>query len=342
MSIKTDSRLITIWKRYQIPITVFVLAIIPPAFFYSRAISRLFVLVLIFAILASALNIVFGHTDQLFLFIGALAGLSAYGTALTADWLGISAWLTLLFGASIAGITGLAVSYVSARLEFNVILISILTLALQFALIEVFVGARGITGGSTGFRFSGLALASVEEVLGVQYAEFYILYYILLVLLAGVLIFYEWLRSSKYGIAFNAIRQDELAAKAIGINVVRYRTIAGFISAFIIGLVGPFYAQLEGAIFPGLFEFTQIDVMVLIILVIGGIRTLLGPIVGAGAIIFLNEELQEFGQWRVVLFGFLLIVLFLYFRRGIVPYVDKLILGEQKVRKRISRMLTRS
>ncbi|WP_436348329.1 branched-chain amino acid ABC transporter permease [Natronorubrum sp. FCH18a] len=313
---------ITTWDRAKILLAVAFLALMPPLLFDYAVIARLFVLILVFSILALALNIVFGHTDQLFLFVGALTGLGAYSTALTAEWLGVSPWLTIVPGAIFVGLIGLVVCYVAARRRFTVILISILTLALQFAIIEVFTGARGITGGSTGFPFSGLGLESVQNALGLH--ENYVLYYGLLALLTGLLLFYQWLRTSKYGVAFDAIRQDEIAAEAIGIDVVRYKSIAGFVSAFIIGFVGPLYAQLEGIIFPGLFAFTSIDVLVLIILIIGGLRTTLGPVVGACAVIMINEELQRYPQWRTVLFGFLLIVMFLYFRQGLVPYVDKI------------------
>ncbi|PAU83007.1 inner-membrane translocator [Halorubrum salipaludis] len=310
------------WDRLRIPVVVAVLAALPLLFFdpsYTY-ISRLFILTLVFATLALALNIVFGHTDQLFLFVGALTGIGAYATALTADALGVSPWVTLLFGATLAGVLGALVCYVAARRRFTVILIAILTLSLQLAIIEIFVGARDITGGSTGFRFSGLGLESVQNALGVH--EHMVLYYVVLALLTGVLALYHYIRNSKYGMAFDAIRQDEIAAEAIGVDVVRYKTLAGFVSAFVIGLTGPMYAQLESLVLPGMFEFNVIDVLVLIILIVGGIRTMLGPIVGAAVIIYVNEELQATGQWRTVVFGFLLIVLFLYFRSGIVPYLD--------------------
>ncbi|WP_418279822.1 branched-chain amino acid ABC transporter permease [Halorubrum sp. DTA98] len=327
------------WDSLRIPTVVAVLAMVPLLFFDPSLtyISRLFILMLVFATLAMALNIVFGHTDQLFLFVGALTGIGAYGTALTADALGISPWATLLVGALLAGALGTAVCYVAARRRFTVILIAILTLALQLAIIEAFVGARDITGGSTGFSFSGLGLVSVQNALGLH--EHVVLYYLMLALLTGVLLLYHYLRNSKYGMAFDAIRQDEIAAEAIGVNVVRYKTIAGFISAFIIGLVGPMYAQLESLVLPGMFAFNVIDVLVLIILVIGGMRTLLGPIVGAAVMIYINEELQAAGQWRTVLFGLLLIVLFLYFRQGIVPFADRVLNDRLGLKRRIKSAL---
>ncbi|ARS91086.1 branched-chain amino acid ABC transporter permease [Natrarchaeobaculum aegyptiacum] len=325
------------WTQIRIPLVLVLLAAIPPLVFHEGAtyVSRLFIMALIFATLAMALNIVFGHTDQLFLFMGALTGIGAYTTAITAESLGISPWATLLLGALLAGAIGALVCFVSAKLRFTVILISILTLALQFAIVEFFVGASDLTGGSTGMVFSGLAFESIQESLGIH--EHVILYYLVLAILGATIVFYDWMRRSKFGIAFDAIRQDEVAAESVGVNVVRYKTVAGFVSAFIIGLIGPMYAQLEGLIIPGMFQFQVIDVLVLIILIVGGMRTLLGPIVGAGIIIYINEELQAAGQWRMVLFGALLIVLFLYFRQGIVPFARDLLHERIKITERLAR-----
>ncbi|WP_255169248.1 branched-chain amino acid ABC transporter permease [Natrononativus amylolyticus] len=284
--------------------------------------ARLLVIFLVFAILTVALNLVFGHTDQLFLFVGALAGIGAYTTALLAESLGVSAWLVWPVGGLAAGALGLLVSYVSARRGMTVIVIAILTLSLQLALTQFFVGARDITGGNTGFAFTGLEVTFLTETL--NWNPFVALYYVLLVFLAATLVLYRVLMASKYGLAFKAIRQDEVAAESVGIDVVRYKTVAGFAGAAIIGLVGPLYAQSERYIVPSMFEFAAVDVLVLIMLVLGGMRTMYGPVVGAGVIIYLNERLQEAGQWRTAVFGALLIVLFLYFREGIVPKARQL------------------
>jgi branched-chain amino acid transport system permease protein len=281
--------------------------------------ARLLVLVLVFAVLTMALNVVFAHTDQLFLFVGALAGISAYATALLADALGVTAWLTLPVGAGLAGTVGLVVSYVAARRGMTVIVIAILTLALQLAAMEFFVGARDITGGSTGFQFTGLQVPFLQEALGLshQLAN----YYVLLVLLAGAVLLYRRLMRSKYGLAFDAIRQDEVAAESVGVDVIRYKTVAGFTAAAMIGLVGPIYANAERYILPSMFAFEAVDVLVLIMLVLGGMRTTVGPIVGAAFVIVLNEYLGAFGQWRTAIYGALLVGLFLSFREGVVPKI---------------------
>lgn len=94
---------------------------------------RILVTFVAFAAFTVALNVAFAHTDQLFLFLGALAGIGTYTTALSADALGVSAWLTLPLGALLAGTLGAVVSYVAARRGMTVIVLAVLTLALQLA-----------------------------------------------------------------------------------------------------------------------------------------------------------------------------------------------------------------
>ena len=278
----------------------------------------------IVAIFAVALNIVFGQTDQLFLFMGGLAGVGGYGTALLADWVGVTAWITLPIAALVAGLIGLLVSWISARRNFTVVLISILTLNLQLVMIEIYGGARDITGGSTGFNYrSYFSLATLAEPLGVN--ERLVLYYVALLVLVAALLVYLWLVHSRYGVAFHAIREDELAAASIGVDVVRYKVVAGFVAAFLFGLVGALYAREAGRILPGEYSFLTVDVLILIVLIVGGLRTTLGPVVGAAIVIAIEQFLvRTITDWRSAVFGALLIFLFLYFRSGVVPFVADL------------------
>jgi len=278
----------------------------------------------IFAMFAVALNIVFGQTDQLFLFMGGLAGIGGYGTALLADWTGVNPWITLLVAALVAALLGLVVSWISARRKFTVVLISILTLNLQLVLVEIYGGARDITRGSTGFPYDYLSFPGVAEAVGVS--EDVVLYYFALVLLVAVLLVYVWLVNSRYGVAFHAIREDDLAASSIGIDVVRYKVVAGTVAAFVFGLVGAVYVQEANYILPADFSFLTVDVLVLIVLIVGGLRTTLGPVVGAAIVVAMEEILvANFTQWRSAIFGLLLIFLFLYFRSGVVPALADLV-----------------
>ena len=306
-------------QRIAVVVGVLALAPLPilGSTYYEGVLARL----LLVALLAVGLNIVFGHTDQLFLFMGGLAGIGAYGTALLTDWTGVTAWVTLLVAATVAGLLGLAVSWVSAKRRFTVVLISILTLNLQLVLSETFIGARDITGGTTGFSYrSYFSLGTLAEPLGVP--EKVVLYYVSLAVLLAALLLYVWLTTSRYGMAFDAIREDEVAAASIGVDVVYYKSLAGFIGAFVIGLTGAFMAREAAYMLPVEFRFLTVDVLVLIVLIVGGLRTTLGPVVGSAIVIGIEEVLAAHAaQWRTAIFGALLIVLFLYFRQGVVNAV---------------------
>ena len=329
------------WQYSHIGIVALLLALVPPIFFAPGAsyISRIFILIVLYAILTTSLNIVFGHTDQLFLFSGAVAAVGAYTTALTAQWFGISPWITLLLGACLAGGLGILVSYVAAIRNLTIIVISILTLALQFSITELVNSLRSITGGVTGLRFNELRIQSLENL--PWFTPDIVLFYTISVLLIVLLAVYQYMMTSRYGLAFDMIRQDETAATSVGLNVVKYKVIAGFVATFAIGLVGPFFGQLSGFIGPGVFTFNNIDVMILIMLIVGGMRTMYGPLVGAVVIIFLNEQLRGLAEFRSILFGVLLIILFLYFREGVVPFA-KDNLNRYGVVQRAQNLLARS
>jgi branched-chain amino acid transport system permease protein len=310
-------------NRYkQAAIGVVALAVVPFIVGRSSFLMRLSVEMGYLALFAIAINVAFGHTDQLFLFMGGLAGVGAYTTALLAKSIGITAWLTLPLGVVFAAFVAGLVSYVSARREFTVILISILTLNLQLAFLSFFVGARNITRGTTGFGYSGLVPDALGDTLqsATGLEPTVILYYLVVVFIAVALLIYVRLIESKYGLAFDAIREDETAAASIGIDVVRYKTVAGIVTGALIGLTGPVIVELQDKFLtPALFEFLRIDVIVLIVIVLGGLRTTLGPIVGAALVVAIEEALLLYTNFQVTIFGALLIVLFLYFRRGIVP-----------------------
>lgn len=302
---------------------VIVLAIAPLPVLGSTYYEGVLAHMVVVGMLAVALNIVFGQTDQLFLFMGGLAGVGGYGTALLTDWTGINPWVTLFIASAVAGLIGLLVSWISARRNFTVVLISILTLNLQLVFVEFYSGARSITGGSTGFPYHYLSFESIADTVGVS--SDLALYYFVLLILTLLLLLYVWLVHSKFGVAFHAIREDELAAASIGIDVVRYKVIAGTVAAFLFGFVGAFYAQEAGFILPSAFSFLTVDVLILIVLIVGGLRTTLGPIVGAVIVVAIEQVLATYlSDWRTAVFGALLIFLFLYFRSGVVPFMADL------------------
>jgi len=147
-------------------------------------------------------------------------------------------------------------------------------------------------------------------------------YYVFLALLLVYLAVYRLIQRSRTGWAFRALRDDHVAAELSGVDVGRYRVYAGAIGSAMLGLSGAIYAHTgHGHIGTTTYGFGQVDVRVLVMLALGGIASLLGPVLGAVILTWLDELLVDVQQLRLIIYGVVLIVLFIGLRRGIGPTV---------------------
>jgi branched-chain amino acid transport system permease protein len=153
-------------------------------------------------------------------------------------------------------------------------------------------------------------------------------YYIVLLLAAGTFWLVEWVVRSKLGYYFVAIREDQDAAESLGIDTTRYKTIALVLSAVLTGLAGAFYMNYMGYIDPKVvFALHDISVMAIMVVMVGGVATRWGPVVGAVIMILLAELIRTIpmvGTAHHTLFGVLLIVVIIFLPNGIVGDAAKL------------------
>jgi branched-chain amino acid transport system permease protein len=300
-----------------IVITGLLLALVPFRYSDSRTMMGVIIGGMLFAAYAIGFNVIFGSTGQLFLCVGALAGLGGYTSAILSDRVGIPMLVSMaLAGLGAAAIGGL-LSWVAVSRSLDVIFTGIVTLTFSLSFDNLLLGRRDLTEGETGLVVD----AGSDTILGEQVAP----YYVLLVLVVVYLVLYRLMQRSNIGWAFRALRADEIAAELAGVDVKRYRVTAGIIGSAMLGVAGAVYAHSEGFIAPSTFAFGQVDVRVLVMLAFGGIGSLLGPIVGAVAFTILDEWLVSFNELRLVIYGVVIIVLFLGFQRGVVPTVQSLI-----------------
>lgn len=294
------------------------IALVPLRYEDSRSMMSVITVAVLFACYAVAFNVIFGSTGQLFLCNGALAGIGGYGAALLADRSGWPLPLALvastLAAATVAGI----LSWISVRRALDTIFIGIVTIAFGLSFENLVLGKGDWTGGESGLRVS----TGSDSWLTGQLAP----YYVFLALLVVYLVVYRVLQRSRVGWAFRALRDDGLAAELSGVDVARYRIFAGTLGGAMLGLAGGLYVFTESRASPSTFEFGNVDVTVLVMLAFGGIGSLLGPVVGAAAITWLDEFLEAVGyaQIKEVFYGVVLMILFLGFRRGVVPTLTDL------------------
>jgi len=282
----------------------------------SRVLMGVAVLGLAFACYAIGFNVIFGSTGQLFLCVGALAGIGGYGAAILADTVGLPITASILVATLAATFTGGLLSFIAVRRSLGVIFTGIVTLIFTLSFDALLLGLSDLTGGDTGRLIDSGAGTFLRDQIPP--------YYLMLALVLVFLLIHGLLRRSHIGWAFRALRDDEVAAELAGIDVARYRVYGALIGAAMLGLAGSTYAFTEGRLSPTTYGFGQVDVVVLVMLAFGGIGTLFGPIVGAVTFTIVDEILIEFGQLRQVAYGILIIVLFLRMPRGVIPTVASL------------------
>jgi branched-chain amino acid transport system permease protein len=274
------------------------------------------VLGLAYVCYAIGFNLIFGSTGQLFLCVGALAGVGGYGAAILADTEGLPIVVSILVATFAATLIGGLLSFVAVQRSLGVIFTGIVTLIFTMSFDALLLGLSNLTGGDTGRLIDSGADTFLRDRIPP--------YYLMLALMLVFLLVHGLLRRSHIGWAFRALRDDEIAAKLAGVDIARYRVYAALVGSAMLGLTGSTYIFTEGRISPTTFGFGEVDVVVLVMLAFGGIGSLFGPIVGAVTFTVVDEILIDFGQLRRVAYGILIIVLFLRMPRGVIPTVTSL------------------
>lgn len=294
-----------------------VLALVPLVVGDSAHYLRIATLMLIYMGYCVAFNIIFGHTRQLFLCLGALAGSSAYLSVVLVMKLAMPAWATIPLGTAFAALLGGVFSYVSVRRGLGVIFVGIVTLVFSMIFHNLVLGLRELTNGETGIDTKGLGPSVLESAPASYYA-------ILAVLVLSLLV-YHLLMRSRAGKAFQAIADDEFAAELAGIDVTFYKVLAATVGSAILGAVGAIYAYYSGFISPTVYSLVSVDIAVLVTLLLGGMSTLLGPVLGGVLFTVLDEVVRPLGRVNVMVYGILMILLVVTFRQGLVVMLRKLL-----------------
>ena len=256
--------------------------------------------------LALSLNLVLGYTGQLNLGQSAFFGIGAYVSTILIKTYHWNFWLAALAALGAAGVIGLALAAFAVRLRGHYLAIA----SLGFAVItyqvllnweKVTQGARGIYGilPPPGF---GNPVALFYLVAGIA-----LLVYVVL----GNLV------RSPVGETLRSIREDEVSAASIGVNPARWKAFAFGLSAAIGGLAGCFYPGFVGTLVPDAFNIVESFTMMAMVIV-GGMGTMIGPVIGAIVLTFLPELLRGFGELRLMIYGLALTLVVLFLPGGIV------------------------
>jgi len=277
---------------------------------YFSSDYRLFQLGLIAstAIIVLGLVIVTGVAGQVSLAQASFCAIGAYGGALLARDFGVSPWLGIPLSAALAGGLGYVLGLVTLRLGGHYL--ALVTLALSAIVQVALVQWETVTGGALGLNVPPLVLGGKELSSGVA------LFYVVIPVAFGIFLFASNLLESSTGRAWSALRQSELAAQTLGINVVHYKSLAFAISA-IFGAVGGGLQALQTTFLdPQLFGVVE-SVLLVAIMIIGGFRSIFGAIFGSVVFVLIPELLGAFQAYRGFVFALLLLVIIVAFPRGV-------------------------
>jgi ABC-type branched-subunit amino acid transport system permease subunit/ABC-type branched-subunit amino acid transport system ATPase component len=266
-------------------------------------------------ILVLGLNIITGLAGQLSLCQGAFFGIGAYACALLVMKAGLSFWLALPISALGTAVLGLAVSIPALRLRGHYL--AMLTLAFTVIVAQVLTNWVEMTRGP-----SGLINIPWPDAIPLGFAEIRIAtrnqYYVFIVLMVALMVYLAALvQRSRLGMSLTAIREDETAAEIMGINTQVCKVTAFALSAFFGAVAGGLYAHYAKILAPEEFGVLQ-SVNILIMMIIGGVGSVAGAIVGAVVFTILPEALRLFNDYRLIIFGLILVLVIIYFPHGIV------------------------
>jgi branched-chain amino acid transport system permease protein len=282
------------------------------------------IFVAIFTILTVGLCLLMGYAGQISLGQNAFYGLGAYASAIVTIKLGLSPWFGILL--SMALTSGLAFVLAKPVFRLRGQFLAMATLGLGIIFFILFNEAAGLTGGPSGI--SGVPYLQVGGLVFDQDVKYY---YLVWAVALGTLLLSLNLVHSRVGRALLAIHGSEVATQSMGADPARLKTQIFAISGAFAGLAGSLYAHYVTFVNPAPFDL-HTSLMLLVMAAIGGVGSVWGAPFGAAAVTLLTELLRSLvpkltnhasGEYEIIVFGVLLIVIILWMPQGIVPWLSQ-------------------
>jgi len=301
-------------------LAVAVLVALPafPSVFGSYAVT-LFTLIFFYGFLGQAWNVVGGYAGQLSAGHAAFLGVGAYTAALLSVERGITPWVGMFAGGALAAVLGAVVGFLGFRFGLRGFYFVLLTVALS-EICRILAGNTEAVGGALGYYIS-----FTGNPRQFQFQDPRAYYYIALGLMLGATALVMWLERRRFGVYLAAIREDESASEAAGVDTFKYKMLAMLLSSFLTGLGGTFYAFYLFSLQPSTVFGIPLSVEIIIRPIVGGAGTALGPVVGSFILSPLAELSRHYfsqGGWHgahLIAYGALLIAVVLFLPEGAYP-----------------------
>ncbi len=288
-----------------------------PEIYYLSALFSIF----LYAALACGWNIFGGYTGYMNFGHAGFFGLGAYASALLLLRFGLSPFYTLIFGGALAGVLAAVIGYPCLRLRgpYFVLVTFCLGLAARIVVINV-----EWTGSSTGLWLPFLKVS--------MFVNRVIFYEVMLAIMVLTILAAMWIERSKFGIGLRAIFQDEDSAETQGVNATRLKIAAFMVSAFLAGVAGSIYGYYRSYIHPDFIFDVSISVLVVLMALLGGRQSWVGPVIGASIVVVINEVLTAYvgigAEFSRVIYGLLLVIVIMYLPNGLIGLSPRRFVGD--------------
>ncbi|MGQ9654990.1 MAG: branched-chain amino acid ABC transporter permease [Thermodesulfobacteriota bacterium] len=291
--------------------------------FLDKYVVGIFVMIFYYAYLGQAWNVLTGYTGHISLGHALYVGMGAYISTYLAQQLHLSPWLGMFVGGMLAVIVALCIGFLGFRFGLRGVYFVILTIAFA-EITRLLVCHIGPLGG-----FAGIFLDFQPSFYNLQFRGNVPYYYISLGLMTGSVLFVRLLEVSRLGRLMIAVREDEEAAQALGVDSFKYSMLAMAISAFMTALGGTFFANYVYYISPNTVLSMGLSIELILRPIIGGLGTALGPVLGSFILTPLSEISRSYFAkgglegLHLILYGLLAVLVVLFMRRGILLYLRR-------------------
>lgn len=302
-----------------------VLLVLVPFGIGNAYVLHVLILSLLFASFSLAWHLVTGYGGLKTFGHQAFFGIGAYTSALIAKNYGVSPWITLPAVGFAAALAGLLIATPVLRIR-SMPHVAIVTLCFAEIVRVVLSNWRDVTRGELGLwgipTFEGFHLPLVGEVVfnSTNKTSYY---YLVLLIFFVVCAMILGLMRSRFGLAVTAMREAEGAAQSLGINIVAYKLFLFGLSAFIVGVCGAFYAHYLLLLTPTSAAGIDLIILVVAMTLVGGPGSFAGPIIGAFLLTIAGEWLRGFGEYRMLVYGLVIILSVMFFPGGLVKLFDR-------------------
>ena len=309
-------------KKYMSKIILLIVAALLPLLFTSTLEQHIMFLVVIWSIAGIGWNFIGGYAGQVSIGHALFFAIGIYTPAALFNLFHVVPWISLVIGVVLSVICAALIGVPLLRLRGPQF--SIATMAVVECMRTILINAK-VLGGSAGIDFLN---KKVNPYLYMQFREKREYYWVALAFLVIALIIASKVNKSKFGYYLRSIAGNEMAAESVGINTSRYKSLAFMLSAAFVSVAGSLYAQYLLYIDPYVSSTMSVSLMIVLVVVMGGVGTVYGPIIGATVLVMISQYTRIlFGGTGtgidLILYGGLVIIVVLFLPHGVLPLLEK-------------------